>query len=110
MGDALLCIDEVLRLSPHTTELFCAMAKLMADMGNQDEAMWNYQRVIGDYPKAADAHFGLATIAQTAGSHADAPTHYKRILALCPDDAMAIYGLACCRRLFFGIGQGRCLR
>lgn len=70
----------------HPTRLPLAYAKMQEQLGNLIEARKNYEHVMTEDPKSADAILGLARVDQLSGRTAEAERGFQRALALRPSD------------------------
>jgi spermidine synthase len=81
---AIKATQVALRLNPKHTESLQFQAELYQGLGEAEETILSYERLLEINPKLLDAHYTLASLLQAQGKHKQAKRHYQKFLILAP--------------------------
>lgn len=79
---ALAAYEKAQELGPGMTQPYLAAARIMAKLGQRDEALAKYNDMIAKHPKSIPGHMGIATLLQVEGNHAEATIQYRKIIEI----------------------------
>jgi tetratricopeptide (TPR) repeat protein len=92
------------RLSPRNARAYFNLANTLDELGDSEEALINYQKVVTINPLYSDAHYNLALVLQKQGKHTAAPKHWQKYAKLDPSGRWHDYAVANVKEILQGTG------
>lgn len=92
-ADALVCLDEALRVNPQHAGAWQKRASVLDDLGKDDEALAAAERAVAVDPQRADAWCDLGHYRQKRGLLKEARAAYQKALAVNPQHPVALRNL-----------------